>query len=60
MFLYLDLTSGLCRAVLPMFLVSPIAYRLASLLIMDMCLNSCSEKRKFQGPLSQLVIMLFT
>ena len=28
--------------------------------IMDICLNSCSEKRKFQSPLSQLVIMLFT
>ena len=27
---------------------------------MDICLNFCSEKRKFQGPLSQLVIMLFT
>ena len=24
------------------------------------CLNFCSEKRKFQGPLSQLKIMLFT
>ena len=28
--------------------------------ITDICLNFCSEKRKFQGPLSQLVIMLFT
>ena len=27
---------------------------------MDICLNSCSEKRKFQSPLSQLVVMLFT
>ena len=31
-----------------------------SISIMDICLNSCSEKRKFQSPLSQLVIMLFT
>ena len=28
--------------------------------LMDICLNFCSEKRKFQGPLSQLVIMFFT
>ena len=27
---------------------------------MDIGLNFCSEKRKFQAPLSQLVIMLFT
>ena len=27
---------------------------------MDICLNFCSEKRKFQGPLSQLVIIFFT
>ena len=31
-----------------------------SISIMDICLNSCSEKRKFQSPLSQLVIMLFS
>ena len=29
-------------------------------LIMDICLNFCFEKRKFQVVLSQLVIMLFT
>ena len=27
---------------------------------MDICLNFCSEKRKFQGVQSQLVIMFFT
>ena len=30
------------------------------ILIMDICLNFCFEKRKFQVVLSQLVIMLFT
>ena len=27
---------------------------------MDVCLNFCSEKCKFRGPLFQLLIMLFT
>ena len=31
-----------------------------SIYLLWICLNFCSGKRKFQGPLSQLVIMLFT
>ena len=58
-FLYLNLTLGLCRAVFPVHLVSPIGLP-AYQSIMDICLNFCSEKRKFQGVLSQLVIMFFT
>ena len=59
-FIFISLADDGFNTAIPKLIVYFVSFTVVIFTILDICLNFCSEKRKFQGPLSQLVITLFS